>query len=355
MAGNPPAEKRARRDEPAAAVGALAFPEFNSFRNQMDEAALKREKLIAASRKTTMTAKKAIVALHLAGSPSGTASSTSPDRSGEDDSAALRTALNPPVFWEAHAEMRGVFRLLGGANNDDSGPEHVRRQYYIHRRSVSPGLQEFIEALVFREFLLKERLPTLNEVCELISNPAPEEHRPSSVRPAGENQPGGRGGGRGKRKRDAETGGSTGNQPEVEQETPPPAPEAVATDESRVDVCVGEEDFLLGILDIGGELMRMATNLTSRGEFDAAVRVTEFLKAFEAEVSKLSEAELSREFKFKKKALLQSVRKVEKLAFEFELRRVEFPDLKPEQILAEIARNQEANNRESGERRNNDA
>jgi len=114
---------------------------FQHFRDELDEHHDRRERLIKVSRDITNISKKSIFLLHrLAMEAQDASARTSAARAGLD-------------------KLRQVQRMYA-----DIRHELVGDQFWRYERQVSPGLQEYIEALSFAHFLQHGSLMTHEEV-----------------------------------------------------------------------------------------------------------------------------------------------------------------------------------------------
>ncbi|KAK2462048.1 hypothetical protein APHAL10511_006511 [Amanita phalloides] len=133
---------------------------FESFRLELDDYHDRRERLIKASRDVTNLSKKVIFLLHriLAEAPSH-----DPDVSKQ---AAQRGRAKLREVQETYAKMRS--ELEGD-------------RYWRYQRQVSPGLQEYTEALSFAHYLEHANLITFNQVQETLCDASGKPYFPLSV------------------------------------------------------------------------------------------------------------------------------------------------------------------------------
>ncbi|THV06089.1 Translin [Dendrothele bispora CBS 962.96] len=133
------------------------LPAFQSFRDELDDHNDRRERLIKASRDITNIAKKTIFLLHRV-----VLESENPfeDRSASRIKAAKQGREKLNQVQEMYASLRH---------------ELVGDRYWRYQRQVSPGLQEYIEALSFAHFLEHSTLITFQQVqdtlCDADGNP----------------------------------------------------------------------------------------------------------------------------------------------------------------------------------------
>ncbi|KAF5355654.1 hypothetical protein D9756_004214 [Leucocoprinus leucothites] len=120
---------------------------FESFRTEIDDYNDRRERLIKASRDITNLSKKVIFLLH-------------------------RIALENDDTSYARAAKRG-FAKLCEVQNIYAGLSHelAGDRYWRYQRQVSPGLQEYIEALSFAHYLQHGTLISFQTVQRSLSSP----------------------------------------------------------------------------------------------------------------------------------------------------------------------------------------
>uniref|UniRef100_A0A914WT32 Translin-associated protein X n=1 Tax=Plectus sambesii TaxID=2011161 RepID=A0A914WT32_9BILA len=94
----------------------------------------------------------------------------------------------------------------------------------------------------------------------------------------------------------------------------------------RVSVQVSVADYLCGIGDLGGELMRFAINSISAGDFSAPIDVADFLRGMYRGCLFIGNSWGSKEFGQKTRVLKQSTMKVEAALYELNVRRSEVPE-----------------------------
>ncbi|WVF65462.1 hypothetical protein IAT40_000190 [Kwoniella sp. CBS 6097] len=158
---------------------------------------------------------------------------------------------------------------------DNNGVEAVEG-FWKWNRQVSPGLEEYIEGLSFLWYLEHQSLIPLGEVQRTLSDEAGE-------------------------------------------------PLVVVT----------PEDYILGMSDLTGELMRYATNALSTGDHEIPLAVCDFVRTVKSHFDSIPPHML---FKLSKKQeeTTRSLEKIEKVCYALRLRLIEFAD-QPE-ILAQMAK-----------------
>jgi len=101
-------------------------------------------------------------------------------------------------------------------------------------------------------------------------------------------------------------------------------------------------DYITGIMDLGGELMRFATNSIGTTDRDAAVRICTFFRQVYAQLQQLTAIVTPfgpyRELPKKMDVWMQSMMKVETLCYKLTLRRAEFPNASPELLATLLKR-----------------
>ncbi|KAK0465276.1 Translin [Desarmillaria tabescens] len=122
---------------------------FDAFRQDLDEHNDRRERLIKASRDITNISKKAIFLLHRVVLEDAPAS--------EGLTPALRAAKR------GNENLRQVQKIYANMKE-----ELVGDRFWRYQRQVSPGLQEYIEALSFSHFLEYGTLITFDQVQQTL-------------------------------------------------------------------------------------------------------------------------------------------------------------------------------------------
>nr|XP_031858905.1 uncharacterized protein CI109_005725 [Kwoniella shandongensis]KAA5525977.1 hypothetical protein CI109_005725 [Kwoniella shandongensis] len=191
-------------------------------------------------------------------------------------------------FGKVRDELR-VGRVGAGAGDGDEKDERAGREaFWRWNRQVSPGLEEYIEGLSFLWYLEHGTLIPLEEVQRTLSDESGE-------------------------------------------------PLVVVT----------PEDYILGMSDLTGELMRYATNALSTGDHETPLAVCEFVRTVKAHFDGISPQMLYKLSK-KQEETQRSLEKIEKVCYALRLRLIEFAD-RPE-ILAQMAKRalEDAADKDSG-------
>ncbi|KAJ3576143.1 hypothetical protein NP233_g638 [Leucocoprinus birnbaumii] len=224
---------------------------FESFRAEVDDYNDRRERLIKASRDITNLSKKVIFLLHRIALE-------------DDETSYVRAAKR------GFSKLREVQDIYAGLTHELAGD-----RYWRYQRQVSPGLQEYIEALSFAHYLQHGTLIPFHEVQRSLSYPDGTPYFPLTV-----------------------------------------------------------ADYMLGLSDLTGELMRFAiSGLSShKGGRTKATQVCAFVRACKADFENYTA--FVPDLRKKQVITSQSLEKIEDAAYTVVVRSSEY-DLPPE-ILDDI-------------------
>ncbi|KAF9821824.1 hypothetical protein IEO21_00254 [Rhodonia placenta] len=223
---------------------------FDTFRDELDDYHDRRERLIKSSRDVTNLSKKVIFLLHRM---------MTEDASESDDHALSMRAVS-----RAKEKLRDIQKLFAGMREEVAGD-----RFWRYQRNVSPGLQEYIEALSFAHYLEFRTLISYDEVQKTISD---EDGKPYFPLPM--------------------------------------------------------EDYLLGLADLTGELMRYAiSSISRRGGRSKASEVCVFVRGLTIDFEVFIPS--FRELRKKQQVTSQSLEKIEDVAYAIAVRSSEY-DLPPE-------------------------
>ncbi|KAN0062326.1 hypothetical protein ACQY0O_005208 [Thecaphora frezii] len=255
-----PAAKRSKSSQDAADSSVQST--FEAFRDEIDAHNDRRERLIKTSRDVTSLSKKLIFHLHRYDIRSRSQSSTQPDDSGR----LPALSKNDRLFKEAEAKLQEIISILRtiavqeGLNEADGVDRWAR---YEH--NLGGGLEEFIESLSFFHFLQHGTLITLPQVQSYFVD-------------------------------------DTTSQPML-----------------RVPV----DRYLLGLSDLTGELMRLATNAVGQGDTGSYVaQILALLRAIRDALDPF--VPFIRDMKKKQQVTKQSVGKIEDVMYAITVRSSEF-------------------------------
>ncbi|KAG2023832.1 translin family protein [Coprinopsis cinerea AmutBmut pab1-1] len=239
----------------------MAFkPAFEAFREELDDYNDRRERLIKASRDITNLSKKTIFLLHRL---------TLEREASNDGGSEEGPSRMPDVAKQGYEKLRQVQDLYASLR-----PELVGDLYWRHERQVSPGLQEYIEALGFAYYLEHGTLIPFNEVQKTLSDPHGAPYFPLTV-----------------------------------------------------------SDYLLGLSDLTGELMRYAiSGLSRKGGRKRATEICVFVRNCKADFERYTP--YIRDLRKKQAVTSNSLEKIEDAVYAIFLRSSEY-DL-PAEILDDI-------------------
>ena len=207
--------------------------EFSAHMANLDAKHDRRERLVKLSRDVTIHSKRAIFLL-LRCPPKGNAD---------------KTDVRERVIAEAKTKINEVHALIGCI-----AEELEHDDYWKFARAFSPGMQEFIEAASLMEYLEHERVLTWEKLQADLANLP----RSSGASSADSVDKLGKGGGGDSRESAADDGSADGagtagaDAPAGEEEAAEPA--------KTICMRVTLNDYVLGISDLTGELMRYAIN-----------------------------------------------------------------------------------------------
>ncbi|XP_014679713.1 PREDICTED: translin-associated protein X-like [Priapulus caudatus] len=238
---------------------------FRGFQTQLDAKYDKHERLVKKSRDVTIQSKRIIFLLH----------------------RYVGSSNKEAVLKEAEQKLEEVEQSFIKQIALELQGEDV----YLYLRAISPGLQEYVEALSFYHYLTTKSLITLPEVQSRLEfdlgSPCPEAEQT-----------------------DADTTAAAS----ASAGTPPVA---------RVPLPTSE--FMLGIADLTGELMRLAISSLGVGDAARPFELCGFMRAILDGFLTVGGAAASREVARKVATLRQSVHKVEAACYALRVRGSEMP------------------------------
>jgi len=163
--------------------------------------------------------------------------------------------------------------------------------HYQYIRAYSAGLQEWIEALSFYYFLKFKKISSFAYVQQQLEF---------------------------KLDKSEETVSNTSEQSEKEADND-------NSEKVVVMVTVPQSEYILGIADLTGELMRNAINALGAGNMEICFVLLEILQSMAEGFGKLSRKDTPREFGQKLWTLKQSCKKVENACYAISVRGTEIP------------------------------
>jgi len=230
-------QKKIRLDE-----NSLLHTAFSMYQSELDARNDKYERLVKLSRDITIQSKRAIFSL------------------------LRREESAEKLADDALEKFAAIKKLLKQISTETSNEDR-----YKFARAVSPGIQEFIEAVTLLYYIKEKRLVTYEEVDQLFF--AFDGH----------------------------------------------------------SVLLTHYDYMLGVADLTGELMRMAINRIGSREFSEAESICQLLRSIHQEFSTFGYEH--REMGKKINVMKASLRKVENACYNVKVRGSEVPD----NLLADMA------------------
>jgi len=273
---------------------------FGQISKVLDARHDKRERIVKLSRDITIESKRIIFCLHRI-------------KSEEDRKSVLD---------EASARLEGVkdnlwFTLARELESED---------HYQYIKAYSPGLQEWVEALSFYHYLQWEKLITYEQVeQELVFKEKGKKQFcdfEENINDGGENDI---------------TKDDIGDDDKKETEdvsvTDTDSKDQEGCEEKLISVpseyslcvTVPQSEYILGLADLTGELMRNAINSLGSGNMDVCFVLLDILQNMSEGFSKLPRHEAPRDIGQKVYTLKQSCKKVENACYAISVRGSEIP------------------------------
>ena len=258
---------------------------FQAYQEELDEKHNKHERLVKLSRDCTIISKRTIFLLHRI--------------SNETEKMQLLSEAEEKIEKEIRPLLRSIASELVGED-----PDKFHAAY-------TPGLQEFIEALAYLHFLKHETLISIEEVQQLYLTFKSEtsQHETSEAEIKME---------------DYSTEGTVNVASEVTQ--------SGASD--SLEFKLDPVDYVLGVADLTGELMRLSISSVGRGDCDTPFHLLPFVRAVHRGFHSLHPfKELSK----KMTTLRASLGKIENVCYTITIRGSEVP----KHMLAESFKHQD--------------
>ncbi|BGP22171.1 translin-associated factor X [Rhodotorula toruloides] len=275
---------------------------FHGFRTELDAHYAQRERIVKLSRDVTALSKQLIFALHRIGGGKS----------------------KKQVFKEVEGKMTDLRVLFEKLQGEVQGAD-----FWRYQRSVSPGIQEYLEGFTFYYYLQHHSLPTLEEAQASLVPPAPQPAAYAS-----------------------DTASTTSEGSSATKLMGQPAGR-----EPYFRVTV--DDYLGGVADLTGELMRLAIasvgkNLSDSlaggeggGDFASIDKIGRLVREIKGEMESL--APYTYWLPKKLQVLDQSLGKIENASYNLRIRGAEYKD-SPAMLQALARRMAEG----GGERRGGD-
>jgi len=248
--------------------------QFQKFAVSLDQRHDKRERLVKLSRDVTIEAKRIIFLLHRI--------------SLEDVDDFRETEANSAVLDEAETRLRDVQLTLWKM----IGTELEGEDPWFYLRAYTAGLQEYVEALSFYHHLKFGELISWEEVGQATKNST----------------------------KDIKV--------ETDTESPTYSVPVDPTKDSKEEEILGEvlvprADYMLGVADLTGEVMRQAVNSAGAGNARMCFQLLQFLQEIHDGFVALPNGH--REISRKLLTLQSSLRKVENVCYNINVRGTEVP------------------------------
>ena len=264
---------------------------FQSFQTELDCRHDKYERLVKCSRDVTIQSKRVIFLLHR----------------GLDEKARAK------ILEEAAGKFDDIKELF-----KKIAAELLQEDCYQFVRAYSPGLQEFIEAFSFWYFLKHRSIVSYKQVCDqLVFDNTDEQPVEQVLNPLAENttvpNP---------------PGESTQiTNPTDELNTNAPNPHA------KIQVPIPPAEYILGISDLTGELMRLAVNSVGQGNLTTPLEICQILRKIHDEF--ITFGNRQRGLPKKLEVLKNSLKKVENTCYTIHIRGSEVPENMLATLIAE--------------------
>lgn len=214
---------------------------FQEYRKELDEKYDRHERIVKLSRDCTIHSKRTIFILHRV-----TGNASEKDKIITEAEEKIRSDLLP--------RLKSIAQELKGLD------------HRMHRLAYAPGLEEFIEAVTYLEYLKSGSLISLEEILrkyltfKVDQSPSTEQQK--RIKDPGEFESSNLGATE-EEKKDPEKG------EEMEESFPA----------GTIQFPLEALDFVLGVADLTGELMRLGVNSIGSGEHDRPFDLLPFLRA----------------------------------------------------------------------------
>nr|XP_056708843.1 translin-associated protein X isoform X1 [Euleptes europaea] len=246
-----------RREEKDINSSSTMIMSFKAFQLELDTKHDKYERLVKLSRDITIESKRTIFLLHRI--------TSAPNRE--------------EILMESEAKLDIVRQKIKQIAQELMGED----MHQFHR-AISPGLQEYVEAVSFQYFIKTRTLVSIEVINEQLMFAAEDK----------------------------------------EEETKVPASDCLNTQSHNWSLKVTPVDYLLGVADLTGELMRMCINSVGNGDIDTPFELSQFLRQIYDGFSFIGNTgpyEVSK----KLYTLKQSLAKVENACYTLKVRGSEIP------------------------------
>ncbi|KAA8497572.1 Translin-associated protein X [Porphyridium purpureum] len=295
------AQKRARVEDGSGAAAAEgsrgtqtpkgAYADmFASIGAEMDAFNYQRERLVQASRTVTMKSKHGIFGLHrIAPKLLAVTAATTPDLSLMDDSDGAKKEIVEMILTKIAGELAQDTIL-----------------YYRLHRAFSPGIQEFLEFVLFAHYLQTRTLMSLSAAQQMLDDA--HDHWLASLQ------------------MEAEESNEQGT-----EETGSKIQGIVSPQKFTIDV----GDYVLAVGDLTGEVMRLAVGAVATGDLETPHHILPFLRSLHSKFDSFLKNNVSpvtawpKDILHKSEELKRSLIKVERVCYEMHIRKSEFGSIDP--------------------------
>lgn len=237
---------------------------FQVYQKALTDRHDRHERIVKLSRDITIESKRAIFLLHRI--------------SGDQNRETVLTETQEKLEEIQQTRWRLVAEELKGQDP------------YRFLRAYSPGLQEYIEAVSFYHYQKHGSLITQAEVEEpLYFDP------------------------------------DIGDKKPIDPEARFISASKAAEQFVPVNIHIPPLEYVLGLADLTGELMRMAINSVGAGDTDAAFKLCSFMREIHRAVVQLNTPPPNRELRQKTNVLYASIKKVETACYTVQVRGSEIP------------------------------
>ncbi|XP_022097266.1 translin-associated protein X-like [Acanthaster planci] len=272
-----PASQKVRKGaRPAVDENSEVVKTFRVFQSELDAKHDKHERLVKLSRDVTIESKRTIFLLH----------------------RITSEEVKQPLIREAQAKIEAIqsgllLRIAQELEGEDP---------FLFQRAVSPGLQEYVEAVLFLGYAAEARLMGLGEVRGQLRFRVPATDGEDS------------------KSKDSSDPTVEGVLPEsVDQENLPRTPPM-----RTLALHLSPTDYVLGMADFTGELMRACINGIGAGDAQTPFALVAFLRQLYDGCRFLGNRP-GREFVRKLAVMRQSLAKVESACYMLQVRGSEIP------------------------------
>ena len=256
---------------------------FQEYRKELDDKYDRHERIVKLSRDCTIHSKRVIFILHRV-----TGNASEKDKIIVEAEEKLQKDILP--------RLKSIAQELEGLDSQ------------LYRLAYAPGIEEFIEALTYLEYLKYGRLISLEEILDkyltfkVDSRPSTNEQEEC---------------------KDKDLSNISGATEEEKKDPEKEGAEEGSVQEKTITFPIGALDFVLGVADLTGELMRLGINSIGSGEHDRPFDLLPFMR--EVYCGFHSIRPNSRMLPKKMSVMRASLGKVENVCYTLKIRGSEIP------------------------------